>query len=798
MNYLNLLRKGITFFILTFFAICVVHAQNCPAAATGKNFSGRNLTDSNFTVYPAGALVGANFTNAILNGAQFQNVNLTNANFSGASMRRSAKGAVDLSGAILDHTCFQNAGMDSANLQFATFKATDFTNASLLASDFGPMMTIQGSPDSLRTKFVNTTTDYNHFPINNWPAVYWAYTDLSYSRISGMNSFNFSFNNKDISWAILRGLNFTNFDFRKTKMSGADLSGATLNYALMDSAVMDRIKLVGAKMNYTQATGVKFYNPDFTGKFADLSGAAMNNATLRLSDFSYANMQGAIMIGVTADSCIFNNTNFESGTTYNVAILSGAILSNSSFNSAKLNGVNLSNSYIINGQFNNLTMEGTNFSDATMPGANFKSSVLEGVIFTGAVLQDVNFTQATMKTAPTGGSGVDLSCSQLGGSNFSNATVLQANFSDAVMPAADSCCQKLDGPFCGIVAINQLAYGAVTFPVLNNAVTCPNGENAKCSGAQWEIPLWRSANCNSKHVMQVLWYKPSCSGHDTTGIINFPDPNLQACIFNQLSGGNSDFVITKDVAAQVVSLNCPGSNISNLEGLQYFTALEQLNLTYNKLVDGSSFFTRLPTLHTLKVADNNISILNLQGLSNLNVLDASNNRLTSVLFDASSYLNYLDLSYNVLSQLDLSYQNSLNYLDVSNNKLTTVGDLSRLNNVSSLFLQNNSLKTIGNIEKLYNNGAGNLLYMDVACNLPFECNTLGLNNTPQELDFLSHTLCGVNNLPRCNVGPFYPGHSSSNKSNSSPDKSDSSTDKSNSSPDKSKKNAKKTHKPNRE
>ncbi|MGB3079521.1 MAG: pentapeptide repeat-containing protein [Saprospiraceae bacterium] len=747
------MKSPILIFLCIFILQANIHAQqNCPSAGGGLNFSGRNLIDSNFTSYPANALVGANFTNAKLNGAQFQNVNLTNANFSGAIMQRSPKGVTDLSGATLDHTCFQKTRLDSANLQFVIFKATDFSNATLLSSDFGPVMTIQGSGDGLRTKFNGTTTDFNHFPINNWPAAYWSYTDLSNSRISGMNSQNFSFRNKDITGAILQGLNFTNFNFRHCIMSSVDFTGATLNYALMDSSTMDRVKLVLAKMNYTQLAKVSFYNPTYTGKSADFSGAVLNNATIRRSNFTYANLQGAALPGVTADSCVFDNANFQSGNGYSVAFLPGAVLSNSTFRSAQLNGVDFSNSYIINGQFNNLTLLSTNFSGATMPQCNFQNSVLEGVIFKGAILQSTNFSQCTMKISPTGGAGVDFTCTQLGGANFANAIILQANFSDAVMPTSDLCCKTLDGYYCGIIAINQLGYGAITFPVLNNNITCPNGDFAKCTGSQWELPGWRSANCNSQHVTQILWYKPNCGGHDTTGIINFPDPNLQASIFNQMSGGNPDYVITKNAAAQVVSLNCPSANISNLDGLQYFTSLQQLNLSGNKLVDGT-FFTRLPTLHSLNVSGNQLSILNLQGLSALNVLNASNNKLVTVLLDASSYLNYLDVSYNSLSQMDITVQNTLNYVDMSNNLLTSVGNLSNFSSVNSIYLQNNSLTQIGNLANIFNNGQGNLLYMNISCNLPFLCNTLGLSSTPAQRDFLTHSLCGVNDLPGCHTSP---------------------------------------------
>lgn len=739
---------GACSFVMIFHA--GVYSQNCPAGGGGPDYSGKNLTDSNFTTLPANALVGANFSNAILSGAQFQNVNLTNANFTGAIMRRSAKGVTDLSGTQLDHTCFQQAQMDSANLQFAVFKATNFSSASLLAANFGPLMTIQLSGDNQRTKFNNTTTDFNHFPINNWPAAYWSYTDLSNCRISGLNAQNFSFKGKNISGAILKAMNFANFDFRHCIMSGADLSGATLNYAQMDSSTMDQVKLVGAKLNYTQLTGVSFYNPANTGKIADFSGAVLNNATLHRSNFSFANMRGASLLGVTADSCVFNDANFQSDTSYNVANFSGANLNYSSFSSAQLNGVNLSNAYIINGNFNNLTLMSTNFSYAVMPGADFQQSVLEGVFFTNAVLQNAKFISATIKTPPGGGAGVDFSCTQLGGADFTNATVTQANFSNAVMLVADSCCKELDGPFCGIIAINQQGYGATVMPVLKNKVGCPNGDLDTCHGQQWVVPGWRSANCNPQHVTETLWFKPNCGGSDTTGMITFADPSLQACLVNQLFGGDNSKVITKNIAAQVPSVSCPCKGISNLSGLQYFTALRSLDLSCNNLTDGT-FFAQLHSLNKLKVSENQLTMLNLQGVPGLSYLDASDNALTSVLLDADSYVNFLDLSYNNLSQLDLSIQTALNYVDLSNNKLTYIGSLSGFSNVSTIYLQNNSLKTIGNISGIYNNGNGNLSFMNLACNLPFQCNTLGLDNTQPEKDFLSHSLCGVNNLPGCNT-----------------------------------------------
>jgi Leucine-rich repeat (LRR) protein len=119
----------------------------------------------------------------------------------------------------------------------------------------------------------------------------------------------------------------------------------------------------------------------------------------------------------------------------------------------------------------------------------------------------------------------------------------------------------------------------------------------------------------------------------------------------------TNYIITKQNAAQVPALNCSYSKISNLEGLQYFTALEELDVSGNLLTDGT-FFSRIPSLNSLSLANNQITILNLQGLSNLNYLNASSNQINSLLIDAGAYF-FLNVSYNALTQLNITIQSSL-------------------------------------------------------------------------------------------------------------------------------------------
>lgn len=721
-----------------------LQAQHKKPSNKALDYSGKDMTDYNFTTMAKDALVGAKFVNSILNGCQFANMNLTNADFTGAIMGKSQKGPVSLAAANLDHTIFQKADMKYANLQYATFTATDFTNAQLIGALFGLHMMIKPASDKQRTKFVGTIVDLDRFPIRRWPTVYWSYTDLSNSRINGLTSSSFSFANKDITGAMMKGNNFTNFNFRNCIMTGADLSGSDMSYTDVSGATLYNAKFIGTHFNYANLSNVKCYNTN-NGGSPNFSGAVMNNATLYHGDFTTAVMSGVSFLGAVADSCIFDKAFFQSNDPYNVADFSGSDISYSSFNSSAVNAVNFTNVYAIKTLFQNSTLQNTNFTGAVMPLADFSSSSLQGVIFANAILQNAKFNSTTIQSA-SGGAGVDFSCSQLGGADFTSAKVTSANFADAVMIPRDSCCQQLDGYHCGTITINQEGYGATILPKLSNAVTCPNGDNAQCQGSQWIVPGWNTTHCNPQHVAQVVWTKPSCNNNnlDTTGVIQFTDPNLKQAIIDYLFKGDATKKITRTLAAQVLVLDCSNHNITNLGGLENFTAIRTLDLSRNKLTDGS-FFQKLNSLNTLRVAYNNLSgNLNLSGDTQLLYLDASNNAITAIKFDPDCALAFVDASVNQITQLDFSQQVYLNYLDLSNNKLTTVGDLSSLKYLTTIFLQNNSLTTIGNLKTIFANGTSFLTCMDLACNLPFNCSSLGLGATAAEKDFLKYSKCGVN------------------------------------------------------
>jgi uncharacterized protein YjbI with pentapeptide repeats len=722
--------------------------------SSGPDYHGQNLTDYNFTTLGASALRNANFQGATLKGAQFQNMDLTNANFSNANLSPSTKGKTDFSGAIMDQTCFINAVLDSANFQYAQIKAANFSCASMYYTDFGPTMTIAASSADAtkRTKFNFTTLDFSHFPIKNWPTNYWALTNLSYVAISGMTSKNFSFKSRNITNAILQGNNYYGFDFSHAVMVGVDLTAANVSYAKMDTVLLTSAILADIDAQNVSMVGGMLCDTVNVRNGANLSGANFNKAIFTRANLKATTLSGATFISATMASAKFDNANMEAittGKTYSPTNFQGSTLNYTSFTGARVNGVIFTSCFLDKANFNNLTLDATNFSGANMPETNFSNAKLQGTQFSNAILQSANFKNATMSTSASGGTQVNFSCSQLGGTDFTNATVTSASFYNAVMLMADSCCSTVSGPYCGKITYNNVAYGATIFPILNDKVTCPNGDIAMCNGVQWSIPNWAKNTCISSNAK--MWYKPNCNGQDTTGTITFTDLNLKNCIINQYFGGDQSQIITKNWAAQITSLNCPQSNISSLGGLESFKALQQLDVSANHLTDGT-FFKKLPALQQLKISYNQYPSLDFTGIYSLNNLQASNNNIGSIAFDANIYLSYLDVSHNVLSSLILTYQTSLNYGDLSFNQLTTIGNISNLKLLNSLYVENNRLTSIGDLSTLVS-CSSLLSILNLACNSNFDCSTLNLpapgvstSVNKCQTNFKNHINCGQNSI----------------------------------------------------
>ncbi|MDC0204479.1 hypothetical protein OAJ65_01640 [Flavobacteriales bacterium] len=169
-----------------------------------------------------------------------------------------------------------------------------------------------------------------------------------------------------------------------------------------------------------------------------------------------------------------------------------------------------------------------------------------------------------------------------------------------------------------------------------------------------------------------------------------PDDNFENYLEANMMGNGilgDDSVSTINISS-VTNLNVEGLNISDLTGIEDFTALQYLDCS-----------------------NNNISSLNLDNNTLLTSLYCSNNNLTDLDVSNNSQLSTLQCEANILSTL--SFDPALTSLDCFDNQLTTL-DLSNNPNLAFLNCSYNNL-----IEINVQNGNNHLLinpnFMGNAC-----------------------------------------------------------------------------------
>ena len=704
--------------------------------AVGLDFSGQTLTDSNFTVYAKDHLVNANFSGAILSGAQFQNMDLSGADFSNAVLNPSAKGKTNFSGAILKGTCFLNANADSCDLQFATLQGTNFTCASLVQATFGPVLNI--IEDTVRTKFVNTVLDIPNFPLNSFQqdSTYWGLTDFSYARFNGLTQTNINFESWYMANAILTGINLTGFDLAHCNLENAVIDNAVLLSVDLDSTYMVGITMDNTNLTLASLDYVTLYDTTSTDSVtASFNAATLLDANMVNTMARYVEFRAANFTGANVSNTDFQRAVFSPDSTYTEAVFNTIQADSALFNYADLNSIQASNAVITNCEFKYLTIANGSFFRTVLSGSTFEYSTLEAVSFNEGTLHNVNFSNTTIKGTNQGGN-VEFTCAYLGGSNFTSSEVLSATFADAVIPPIGECCPQVDSTYdCGLDAHTQLPYGKTILPELTTTVICPNQDRAICDSVQWRIPDWRTNDCNSSRKTVTMWAPPACgTPSDSSGYVIFPDSSMQKCIADNFFNGDTTRLLDTAAATQVLSLSCPGYQITNPSGLQYLTNLEELDLSDNQITD-INIWTYLTNLKKLNLESNALAQINLEGLTTLVQLDVSDNQLTTVSGATFLELWEVDLSNNQLTTFPLNESQYCYFADLSHNLLTSVGSLTENNYLITLYLENNSLTNIGSLAS-----ATGLRYANLSCNPDLNCDSLGTS---------INTYCGENNLPEC-------------------------------------------------
>lgn len=147
--------------------------------------------------------------------------------------------------------------------------------------------------------------------------------------------------------------------------------------------------------------------------------------------------------------------------------------------------------------------------------------------------------------------------------------------------------------------------------------------------------------------------------------VTIPDANFRAALkvlYPSCFNANDEMDITCDNIVYLSGLDLKGKNITNLEGIQYFTRLE-----------------------TLYCSDNNISVIeNLP--SSLQNLSAINNKIETIKF--SENLIHIEIDINLLENIP-AFPSKLNYFSANGNKIKALPELP--STLKRLFVANNDL-----------------------------------------------------------------------------------------------------------
>ena len=242
----------------------------------------------------------------------------------------------------------------------------------------------------------------------------------------------------------------------------------------------------------------------------------------------------------------------------------------------------------------------------------------------------------------------------------------------------------------------------------------------------------------------VLWNVDSTTSFsEDCNWTNVPDDNFENYLETHDAAGNTvavgastsmgngiandDYVTTARITT-VTSLNVSSKMISDITGIEDFTALEVLNFSTNGV--GDFDLSSNINLKELYCSSNGMSSIDVAANINLEILDASTNGFTSVDVSTNTQLKNLNISGTTTSSLNLGSITTLEELNVSNNSLTSL-NLSNLSNLTDLNCATNynlSLTGFGVLSKLKNLNCNdtNLTSLDLSANLLLE--TLFINN----------------------------------------------------------------------
>lgn len=206
---------------------------------------------------------------------------------------------------------------------------------------------------------------------------------------------------------------------------------------------------------------------------------------------------------------------------------------------------------------------------------------------------------------------------------------------------------------------------------------------------------------------------------------SFPDENFRSYISENIDE-NKDGALSAGEIAAVKTISCADKDISNLTGIEYFTALTELQCDNNDLT--TLDVSKNTALTKLQCYYNQLTSLDVSKNTALTELQCNNNQLTSLDVSANTSLTSLRCSGNQLTTLTLN--TALTYLNCSSNRLAAL-DVSRNPGLNTLYCADNDLTTLDVSANaaltLLSCGGNQLTGLDVSKNTALESLICGSN-----------------------------------------------------------------------
>ena len=157
------------------------------------------------------------------------------------------------------------------------------------------------------------------------------------------------------------------------------------------------------------------------------------------------------------------------------------------------------------------------------------------------------------------------------------------------------------------------------------------------------------------------------TGVASAQIVNIPDANFKNSLITLGVDTNTDGEIqVAEAAALTGALNIAGQNIADLQGIEAFVNITELNCTQNQLT--SLDVSSNTVLLDLRCTQNLITTLNVSNNLNLTILQAWGNPLSSIDLSNCPSLEMLGLSGTNLLSLDCSNNINLTSLSIAGNQ----------------------------------------------------------------------------------------------------------------------------------